>query len=75
MLMSRRLTNERGGSIVAYHKQPCADLKKVLGSEQLIALHQVRELWVSPHVVKYATRLCDDPPYHFRLGFHRNHVH
>ncbi len=55
-----------------------ANLQKVLGSAQLLALQKlVRELPVSPHVVKYATRLvrmtrpitADAPE------FIRNHVH
>lgn len=55
-----------------------ASLKKVLAAEQLLALqNMVRELPVSPHVVKYATRLVrmTRPTTAGAPDFIRNHVH
>jgi MoxR-like ATPase len=55
-----------------------ASLRKVLGAEQLLALQEmVRALPVSPHVVKYATRLVrmTRPTTAGAPDFIRGHVH
>jgi len=69
---------EEEAIVMATTGSHAADLKKVLGSEQLIALqNRVRELPVSPHVVKYATRLVrmTRPTTSGAPDFIRNHVH
>ena len=69
---------EEEAIVMATTGSHAAKLQKVLSGEQLIALQElVRELPVSPHVVKYATRLVrmTRPATAGAADFIRNHVH
>ncbi|MFA6930549.1 MAG: MoxR family ATPase [Lentisphaeria bacterium] len=70
--------SEEEAIVMATTGSSVANLQKVLSSEQLLALQDlVRNLPVSPHVVKYATRLVrmTRPKTEGAPDFIRNHVH